>query len=32
MSRVAVPFLALCQEAPEPEELFVESMLRLLLR
>jgi AcrR family transcriptional regulator len=29
---VAVPLLELCQEAPDPDELFVESMLRLLLR
>jgi AcrR family transcriptional regulator len=28
----AVPLLELCQEAPDPDELFVESMLRLLLR
>lgn len=31
LNTIAVPFLELCQEAPEPEELFVESMLRLLL-
>jgi AcrR family transcriptional regulator len=29
---IAVPLLKLCQEAPNPDELFVESMLRLLLR
>jgi len=29
---VAVPLLELCQEAPDPDELFVDSMLRLLLR
>ena len=29
---IAVPLLELCQEAPDPDELFVDSMLRLLLR
>jgi AcrR family transcriptional regulator len=28
---IAVPLLELCQEAPDPDELFVESMLKLLL-
>ena len=31
LNTFCVPFLKLCQEAPDPEELFVKSMLRLLL-
>ena len=31
-NNIAVPLLELCQEAPDPDDVFVESMLRLLLR
>ncbi len=32
LNSIAVPLLELCQEADESDELFVESMLRLLLK
>ncbi len=32
LDTIAVPLLQLCQEAADPDELFVQSMLRLLLK